>query len=601
MPAPIHLLRQIIDSIAEPIRARLVAAGAAPDVALAPPTREAAGDLALPCHKYARVFRKAPQLIAIDLAEAVAGHPLVEEASPVAGFLNLRFAWGEVARRVVDWAQNDDGARGRSDTLAGQKVVIEFSSPNTNKPQHLGHCRNNVLGATTANLLAAAGADVERVNLVNDRGIHICKSMVAYRRMGGGQTPDSTAQKGDHFVGDYYVRFDQAFRAEYAAAFPDGDGDKDAYFNAGSEIGAEAREMLQAWEAGDAEVRHLWRQMNDWCMAGFDATYRRMGVEFDRVYVESETYLLGKSLIDAGLEAGHFGRRDDGATIFDLDKIGLEGDKVVLRSDGTSVYTTQDLGTAVARYDDYHFDKMIYVVGNEQDHHFRVLFGILGEIRPELRGRLVHMSYGMVELPDGKMKSREGTVVDADDLMDTLRDEAAAIGRELWPQLDDADARQRAEAIGLGGLKFFLLKFAPETNFTFDPAKSVEVRGETGAYCQYAYARASSILRKLPADAFDVAPDFNALVLPQERALMTAMLRFPDEVRGAAVETRPSLLARGTFDLAKAFAAFFNEPMARVLDAEPTIRAARAGLVRGVRRMLGAGLELMGIVAPEEM
>ena len=600
MPSPVDLFAKLVESIATPLNEWLVSQGAEPQVALGPPTREGAGDLALPCHRYARVFRKAPQQIACDLAAVASAHPLVSIAEPVAGFLNLHFDWAAVANEVVPWALSDDGALGRSQALAGRKVLIEYSAPNTNKPQHLGHCRNNILGVTVATLMRAAGADVVRVNLINDRGIHICKSMVAYRRFGEGVTPESMGQKGDHFVGDFYVRFDQAFQEEFLRR-PDPDVGEDDFFNTVSALGREAREMLQAWEAGDPEVRALWTRMNGWCTDGFDQTYARMGVEFDRTYLESETYLLGKRLVEQGLEAGVFTQAPGGPVLFDLAKIELEGQKVVLRADGTSVYTTQDLGTAITRHDEYQFDKMYYVVADEQEHHFKVLFGILEHLRPELKERLVHLSYGMVKLPSGNMKSRKGTVVDADDLMDELSEAAAAEAGERSPELSADERRRRGEAIGQGGLKYFLLKYAPETTFVFDPQKSIAIEGETGAYCQYAYARASSILRKLGDTCDAETPDYTRLVLPQERAVMTAMLGFPGEVRAAAQEAKPSYLTRSTFELAKAFATFFNHPEARVLAAPPGLRAARADLVRGVRRMLAGGMALMGIVPLEEM
>ena len=587
----------LIADIAERIDGWLVENGAEAGAQLAPPTRGDA-DLALACHRYARVFRKAPQMIAEDVVAVVADHPLVAEASATAGFLNLSFDWQAVARKTLAWAASDDGALARSNGLSGQKFVVEFSSPNTNKPQHLGHCRNNILGATVSALLKAAGADVHRVNLVNDRGIHICKSMVAYKRFGEGVTPEQAGKKGDHLVGDFYVRFDQAFNAEYAAAGTD--KSKDEWFNSDSALGGEARQMLLDWEAGDEGVRALWGRMNGWCEAGFAATYARMGVEFDQIYHESETYLLGKDLVEGGLSDGVFHRAENGAAVFDLEKIGLEGEKAVLRADGTSVYTTQDLGTAVKRHEEHAFDQMIYVVGNEQDHHFRVLFGILTELRPALKDRLHHLSYGMVELPEGKMKSREGTVVDADDLMDELRDAAAEQVREKWPDLGADEVLRRAEAIGLSGLKFFLLKFAPATTFTFDPKQSIQPNGETGPYCQYAYARGGRILKNL-GEVDLPAPDYSILVRDEPRAVLTAMLRLPGEFAAAAAGLKPSLATKATFELAKAFATFYNHDDYRVLKASPAVQAALVELIRGARRMLGAALGLLGIEALEEM
>jgi len=600
----LDLFAHLTQSIAEPVNAWLREHDAEPDAALAPPTRKGNGDLTLACHRYARVFRKAPQMIASDVIPVVTAHPLVAGAEAAAGFLNLRLDWAAVGQQTVEWALTDDGALGQSDTLAGQKVVVEYSSPNTNKPQHLGHCRNNILGHTISTLLEAAGAEVVRVNLINDRGIHICKSMVAYQRFGEGATPESTGKKGDHLVGEFYVRFDKAFNAEYGQYCESTDAPlaKDDYFNSPqSDLGRTTREMLLAWEANDADVRALWQTMNGWCEAGFSATYDRMGVRFDKLYRESQTYLLGKDLVREGHERGVFHTAENGAMVFDLERIGLEGEKAVLRADGTSVYVTQDLGTALARYEELSFDDMIYVVGNEQDRHFQVLFGILGELREVLKGKLHHLSYGMVELPDGKMKSREGTVVDADDLMDELRDAAAAAGRERWPDLEADAISARAESIALGGLKFFLLKYAPPTTFVFDRERSIALEGETGAYCQYAHARASTMLRKLGDADAGVSPDWSAITNEQGVAVLAAMLRLPGEVRDAALGRKPSLATKAAFELAKAFAAFYNHKDCRVIGAEPGAMAARAQLVRGARRMLAGVLGLLGIDALEEM
>ena len=372
------LLADLTARIAVPIQMHLDALGADVQATLAPPTRAGSGDLAMACHPLARFFRKAPNVIAEELADVVASHPLVASVEPVSGFLNINLNWTSVAQETLKWGASDEGALGFSNALAGQRVLVEFSSPNTNKPQHLGHCRNNILGDTVSRVMATAGAEVVRVNLVNDRGIHICKSMVAYARFGNGETPESTGKKGDHFIGDYYVLFDQKFNAEYQAWSDTRTNplSKDDYFNSvESDLGAEARAMLLAWEAGDHDVRGLWSTMNAWCEAGFKETYERMGVTFDRVYHESNTYLLGKDLISEGLENGVFHRATNGAAVFDLSKIGLDGEKAVLRADGTSVYVTQDIGTAMKRFEEYEFDKMIYVVGNEQEHHFKVLFG----------------------------------------------------------------------------------------------------------------------------------------------------------------------------------------------------------------------------------
>lgn len=598
------LYAEIVESIAAPLNAWLAERGALDAAQLAPPTREGAGDLAMACHRYSRVFRKAPQMIAAELAEVAAGHPLVAEAVATAGFLNLRFDWSAVAARVIEWARTDDGARGRTAALAGQTVLVEYSSPNTNKPQHLGHCRNNILGHTVASLMEAAGAKVVRVNLINDRGIHICKSMVAYRHFGAGVTPASAGRKGDHLVGDFYVQFAKAFNAEYQENFTgvDDPPSSDAWFNGDSPLGQETRAMLQAWEAGDPEVRALWRTMNGWCEAGFKATYDRMGVRFDQIDKESETYLLGKDLIAEGLENGVFRVIDDGATVFELEKLGLDGQKAVLRADGTSLYVTQDLGTAVRRFEQYAFDQLIYVVGNEQNHHFKVLFGILEHLRPALKGRLHHLSYGMVELPDGKMKSREGKVVDADDLMDELH-QAALEAAKGSPTLADAGEdvlHQTAEAIGLGGLKFFLLKYAPATTFVFDRDNSISPNGETGVCCQYSYARAGRVGEKVGALP-DAAPDWSVLAEEIPRAVLTAMLRFPGECAAAATDLKPSFVTKATYEIVNAFNTFYNHPDYRVMSAEGGRKVALAWLVEAAHRMIGAGLELLGIEPVDAM
>lgn len=597
--APADFLSALIAEISAPIAAFLAENGVAEPPALSAPTVEGP-DLAMPCHRYAKALRKPPQAIAQAIGELALQHPLIAKAEATNGFLNLSYAWPVVAERALAFASGDPAALGHSDLLAGKKVVIEYSSPNTNKPQHLGHCRNNLLGQTIANVLQRAGADVVRVNLVNDRGIHICKSMLAYQQAGRADTPESAGVKGDHLVGSYYVEFDRRFTAEYKAAFPAGDGpEKEAYFNGDSAMGQATRGLLRAWEAGDPETVALWRTMNGWCEQGFAETYRRMGVGFDRIERESEIYQLGKAIVEKGVQDGVFYTLPDGAVAFDLARIGLEGKKVVLRGDGTSLYVTQDLGTASMRHDRDSFDQGIYVVGNEQDHYFKVLFGILGELRPALKGRLTHRSYGMVELPDGRMKSREGTVVDADDLMSDLHGMVAEASAERWAALPEAERARRAEAIGMAGLKFFLLKFNPERTFVFDKGHSIAIEGETGPYCQYAYARATSLLAK--AGAPTAAPDWAALDNPSGRALITALMGFPQATQRAARDLDPSAITGAVYDVAKAFSSFYNSAEGRVIGAEPAALAARVALVEATRRVLAAGFELLGITALDEM
>lgn len=598
-----NLLDSLINQLQKPINHFFLSLGVNVDSSLSIPTQDGVGDLTFGCHKYSKALKRSPQDIAIELAHEISKHHLVSQADAVNGFLNLHL--NSLPELVTTWALYDNGALGYSHSLLGQKYVIEYSSPNTNKPQHLGHCRNNILGQTVATLLRTAGAEVVRVNLINDRGIHICKSMWAWQQFGEGATPESTGIKGDHLVGDFYVRFNQVFEAEYKAQFEHTSEaerpSKDAWFNGESPIGQQVRAMLLAWEAGDPAVRALWRTMNGWCEAGFAATYARMGVAFDRIDKESTTYLLGKDLVEKGLKNEVFRHAANGAVVYDLARIGLEGEKAVLRADGTSVYMTQDLGTAMARFEDFEFDRMVYVVGNEQDHHFNVLFGVLGDLDARLKNRLFHLSYGMVELPQGRMKSREGTVVDADDLMDNLRDEALTVGRENWPDLAEDELLRRAEIIGLSGLKFYLLKFAPATTFTFDPSQSIKPEGETGVYCQYAYARATSILFKANRTFSLLGPDWKGLNSPQAKAVLTALLKFPGEVRAAAIDMKPSLVAKATYQLASAFSSFYNHSESRVLNAEPRIALARIALVEAVQRVLKSGLNLLGIEVLEEM
>lgn len=599
----LDLLASLTEEVGALLGEALRVAGAVEPPQLAPPTLAGAGDLSLSTHRYAKALRKAPDAIATMLAEVARQHPLVSAAEVKSGFLNLTFSPAALAERTVRWALSDDGALGRSQALAGQRVLIEYSSPNTNKPQHLGHCRNNVLGQVTANLLTAAGAEVSRFNLINDRGIHICKSMVAWRRFAEGATPASKGQKGDHFVGDLYVAFDQALRAEYAAAFPAGGGPEvEVWFNQGSGLGREAAEMLVAWERGDEAVLSLWRMMNGWVEVGFFETYARMGIRFDHIQRESEIWQKGRALVAEGLERGVFGRAENGAVVFDLRRIGLEGEKAVLRADGTALYITQDLGTALSRDESVHPTRMVYVVGNEQEHYFRVLFGIIGELRPHLKGQLVHRSYGMVELPTGRMKSREGTVVDADDLMDELRDAVLAQNQEVrWAAVPAAEQADRAEKIGLAGLKYYLMRFSPERTFVFEKETSISFEGDTGPYCQYAWARAENIIEKAGDSLAGVSPDWGSLDEPHARRLIAALLNFPSLVRKGATDLDPSMLARAVYELSKSFASFYAAPEGRVIGAAPGTGAARLALVKATRRVLGAGLDLLGVATLTEM
>jgi arginyl-tRNA synthetase len=523
--------------------------------------------------------------------------------------------------------------------------MVEYSAPNTNKPLHLGHLRNNLLGASIAAILGFHGHEVTRVNLVNDRGVHICKSMLAYERWGEGTDPERSKEKGDHLVGRFYVLFDRRFSEEYAAwqqtgparerlaawleskagqqakkAADKGKGaapekvffakKKDDYFNTESALGAEVREMLRRWEGGDPEVRGLWRRMTDWVLSGFDQTSARMGVGFDHVQYESETYKLGKEIVEEGLEKGVLRRLDDGAVVCDLQQVGLKGEKVLLRSDGTSVYMTQDLGTALERFDRFKIDQLVYVVGDEQIYHFDVLFRVLGLLRPGLTDACHHLAYGMIRLPEGRMKSREGTVVDADDLMDEMHRLAAAEtqaradeGKAHTEDLTPEEREFRAERIGMAAIKYYLLKFTPKKSFEYDPKESIDFLGQTGPYCLFNYARTRSLLRRAGgAPAFD-AQTARRLTSDRELEVVRLLMAFPDVVARAASSLDPSRVAEYLFELCKSFAFIFtdkaNHPIVTCEDEQ--LRGARLMMVEAVGNTLRAGLGLLGIETLEEM
>jgi len=571
------------------------------------PDREGYGDLSIPCHPLARVFRKAPQAIAADLATGLEELAAVRLAEPVNGYLNVHFDPGTLFEAILGPALADPESYGHVPTPSGQRVMVEFSSPNTNKPLHLGHIRNNLLGATVSNLLEAQGHEVVRANLVNDRGIHICKSMLAYQRFGEGKTPASTGMKGDLFVGRYYVRFDQ-----------ESTGDDD-------ELMEGARDLLRRWEDGDEEVVSLWQTMNGWVYDGFDQTYDRLGIRFDRIYHESETYKLGRATVLDALERGVGERGDDGSVAIDLSGDGLDR-KLLLRSDGTSLYITQDIGTAQLKQDDYGLDRSIYVVGSEQDYHFKVLFLILGKMGFDWAAGLQHLSYGMVYLPEGKMKSREGKVVDADELMEDVvqsvkrrmltRDEelrgeagevrecASAVAEHSEQALREMDAI--SEAVGMAALKFYMLKFGARKDFTFKPEESISLQGDTGPYVQFAYTRIVGILRKagIADSAFEQPPldgvDLAVLGNAEERTLAALLGRFPGEVTQAAESLNPAALCAYLLQVAQAFHRFVHDH--KVLHAgDDALVSARLCLCIATAVVLRQGLALLGIEAPARM
>ncbi len=549
-------------------------------VRLAETPEGAPGDLGFGCFPLAKVLRRSPKEIAERLAEAIELPPPFQAAQAVGPYLNVELDRGAFLRGVCRAVLGTERSYGTQPAGSRERRVVEFSSPNTNKPQHLGHVRNNVLGMALSSLLEAAGHEVVKVNLVNDRGVHICKSMLAYQRWGKGETPESAGKKGDHLVGDYYVRF-----AREAEADP--------------LLEKQAQALLQKWEQGDAETVELWRTMNGWVEEGFAETYRRLGVTFDRIDHESETYAHGRQIVLDALEAGRCHRLSDGAVEIDLTDEGLDK-KILLRHDGTSVYMTQDLGTAVRRHDEWQADAMYYVVGSEQIYHFRVLFAILRRFGYSWADGCRHISYGMVYLPEGKMKSREGTVVDADDLLDEVEALSAAAIREKHPDIPPDDLAERRRQIALGAIKFYLLNVSVEKDIHFDPEASVSFEGDTGPYVQYAHTRICGILRKAGDAAAGDEPDFAQLDSDDELALGRLLMQFPRAVADAAESCNPARVAGHLLDLARAFAQFYHQHP--VLQADtPGQTAARLELCRAVAAVLRHGLALLGIQAPEKM
>ena len=571
------------------------------DASLVQPTRkEFEGDLTIVVFPYVKLARKAPDMVAKEIGDrlcermdALTGYNVVK------GYLNLSVADGYWLERLREgFADERYGLFAQREEAP---VLIEYSSPNTNKPLHLGHVRNNLLGHSVSQILMACGHPVVQVNLVNDRGIHICKSMVAWLRYGNGETPESAHIKGDHLVGNYYVVFDKHYKEEQAELIAKGLSEEEAAQQA--PIMLEAREMLRRWEAGDPEVRALWEKMNQWVYAGFDETYARLGIHFDKTYYESNTYLLGKSLVQEGLDKGVFQRHEDGSVRVNLTDEGLD-EKVLLRKDGTSVYMTQDLGTAQLRYEEFHPGKMIYVVGNEQNYHFDVLKLVLGKkLGKPFGDSIYHLSYGMVELPSGKMKSREGTVVDADDLMDDMFEEAKQSTESLGKfdfQLDEAAALY--EMVGLGALKYFILKVDPAKNMLFNPAESIDFNGNTAPFIQYTHARIRSLLRKAAEQSVNVADALPDGLSPEgeEKLIVKKLYQYPQVVLAAGENLSPALIANYVYDLAKQFNHFYQEtPIMRETDAAK--RLLRLQISQWVANTLRNGMKLLGIDVPERM
>ena len=557
------------------------------------------GDITLVVFPFVKAAHKAPAQVAAEIGEALRGD-LIEKYNAVQGFLNLTIAqtyWLEQLQTIVGTENYGYQTRTKDDG-SQPLMMVEYSSPNTNKPLHLGHVRNNLLGYSIAKIQEANGWKVVKTNIVNDRGIHICKSMLAWLKFGNGETPESSGKKGDHLIGDYYVRFDVEYKAQIKQLMSEGMDEETAKREA--PLIKEAQAMLLKWEQGDPEVRALWQKMNSWVYAGFDETYKMMGVSFDKIYYESNTYLEGKKEVERGLKEGLFYRREDGSVWADLTQNGLD-EKLLLRSDGTSVYMTQDIGTAKLRFQDYPIDKMVYVVGNEQEYHFKVLSILLDRLGFPFGKELVHFSYGMVELPNGKMKSREGTVVDADDLMQQMIDNAREISRDkvnTLPDITPREANEIARVVGLGALKYFILKVDPRKNMLFNPAESIDFNGNTGPFIQYTYARIQSVLRKAgKQEAYQPVP---LTLQPKELALIQRLADYPAAVRQAGNDFSPAVIANYAYALACDFNSFYHD-YSILNEADASVRTMRLALSAAVAKVIRSAMALLGIEVPERM
>ena len=613
-----HIKEQIKKTVAKIISSKYEIEVAGSEILLNLTKKEFEGNYTVVIFPFVKRLKMTPADLGAELGQAIVDE--MDEISAfnvVAGFVNLSIA-DEQWKLTL-------GAYAIDETLTslpanGKKVMVEFSSPNTNKPLHLGHIRNILLGWSSSQILKAAGYEVINTQIINDRGIAVCKSMLAWQRYGEGATPESSGIKGDHFVGQYYVRFDKELKAEYAtwqttedAATVLADKAKEGqsaddfyskykndYFNEYSVLGRDAKEMLRQWEGGDADTVALWKQMNDWVYDGFESTYKALGVSFNKLYYESDTYLLGKEVVEKGLESGVFFKKDDGSAWVDLEAQKMD-EKIVLRSDGTAVYMTQDIGTAMQRYADFGIDKMVYVVGDEQNYHFKVLFTILGMLGEPYADNLHHLSYGMVDLPEGRMKSREGTVVDADDLVQEVIAEAKKANDERG-EIDELSAEEQADTlrkIGMSALKYFIIKVNPQKRMTFNPAESVDMQGQTGPYIQNAYVRIQSILRKSADYTESDYSTYNTLE-PMEKSLMRSLGEFKDILAVAAENLDPSMIANYAYDLGKDYHKFYHD--VRILKAESeAAKCFRLQLSRTVALVLRDAMEMLGIEMPERM
>ena len=558
------------------------------------------GQLTVVVFPFLRASKKGPEQTGQELGQYLKDNlsDVVADFNVVKGFLNLVISSRSWIALLED-IDADDRFGLKEETADSPLVMIEYSSPNTNKPLHLGHVRNNLLGSSLARIVAANGNKVVKTNIVNDRGIHICKSMLAWLKYGNGETPESSGKKGDHLIGDYYVAFDQHYRQEVKELVAQGMDEEQAKQEA--PLIKEAHEMLVKWEQNDPEVRALWKQMNEWVYAGFDETYKMMGVSFDKIYYESETYLEGKEKVMEGLEKGLFYRREDGSVWADLTAEGLD-EKLLLRSDGTSVYMTQDIGTAKLRFQDYPIDKMIYVVGNEQNYHFQVLSILLDKLGVKWGKDLVHFSYGMVELPSGKMKSREGTVVDADDLIAKMIEDACQVSKEMGKNEDipEEEAREIARKVGLGALKYFILKVDARKNMLFNPAESIDFNGNTGPFIQYTYARIQSVLRKAASMSSPISLTNTIDLSDKEVELIQKMSDFGAVVEQAGKDYSPSGIANYCYELTKVFNQFYHD-YSILNEPDEQKKAVRLMLAKNVAKIINEGMGLLGIEMPERM
>jgi len=559
--------------------------------------KEFEGDLTLVVFPVVRFAKKGPEQTAEDLGNyLVKNIEFVEKFNVVKGFLNMVISDYYWLRTYAGAYQTEDYGRltaGSEDPL----TIVEYSSPNSNKPLHLGHIRNNLLGYSVAEIIKASGKRVKKVQIINDRGIHICKSMLAWKKFGEGETPQTSGMKGDHLVGKYYVRFDQEYKKEIEVLLAQGKTEEEAKKEA--PLLTEAQNMLRKWEAKDKEVVALWETMNQWVYAGFDSTYKRLGVDFDANYYESDTYLLGKQYVDTGLEKGIFYQKEDGSVWVDLTDEKLDH-KLLLRGDGTAVYMTQDIGTAIQRYLDFDFNKMVYTVGNEQDYHFNVLFKILNRLGYSWANDCRHLSYGMVDLPSGKMKSREGTVVDADDLMNEMVSTAQSISEELG-KLEGFNEEELAaiyEMIGMGALKYFILKVDPKKRMMFDPSESIDFNGHTGPFIQYTHARICSLQRRAADLGTEAKP--GSTLHAKEKELLKVILRYPEVIQEAANDYSPAVIANYTYDLVKEYNQFYQQVPIFGADSEQD-KAFRIGLSGMVGKVITSAMSLLGITVPERM